>query len=203
MNSEDRSHFYFTSQSNSSAFGACFPLHVSSSIPAFEHGFHKESHRAEARNYQAFSIDNYSTESNQYILIVSAQKKKKGPSSASCPFFNASQLLPAVVNHPFEDSPMIAEYQNKFNSAIVETLLDMDARSQSSLEHLINVVGQNQYDRGVITTDPATSIIPNRSSSLLFTATSAGGANRCGISAAGRESRLQPCTAGKPPLCRT
>ena len=44
-NSEDRSHFYFTSQSNSSAFGACFPLHVSSSIPAFEHGFHKESHR--------------------------------------------------------------------------------------------------------------------------------------------------------------
>jgi hypothetical protein len=39
---------------------------------------------------------------------------------------------------------MIAEYQNKFNSAIVETLLDMDARSQSSLEHLINVVGQNQ-----------------------------------------------------------
>ena len=57
---------------------------------------------------------------------------------------------------------MIAEYQNKFNSAIVETLLDMDARSQSSLEHLINVVGQNQYDRGVITTDPATSIMPMR-----------------------------------------
>ena len=59
---------------------------------------------------------------------------------------------------------MIAEYQNKFNSAIVETLLDMDDMSQSSLEHLINVVGENQYDRGVITTDPATSIIPMRAS---------------------------------------
>ena len=57
---------------------------------------------------------------------------------------------------------MIAEYQNKFNSAIVETLLDMDAMSQASLEQLVNVAGQNQYDRKVITTDPATSIIPMR-----------------------------------------
>ena len=57
---------------------------------------------------------------------------------------------------------MIAEYQNKFNSAIVQTLLDMDAMSQASLEQLVNVAGQNQYDRKVITTDPATSIIPMR-----------------------------------------
>ena len=40
---------------------------------------------------------------------------------------------------------MIAEYQNKFNSAIVQTLLDMDAMSQASLEQLVNVAGQNQY----------------------------------------------------------
>ena len=57
---------------------------------------------------------------------------------------------------------MIAEYQNKFNSVIVQTLLDMDAMSQASLEQLVNVAGQNQYDRKVITTDPATSIIPMR-----------------------------------------
>jgi hypothetical protein len=56
MNSEDRSHFYFTSQSNSSAFGACFPLHVSSSIPAFEHGFHKESHRISTFQMQKHAI---------------------------------------------------------------------------------------------------------------------------------------------------
>ena len=141
-----------------------------------------------------------------------------------------------------------AAYQAKYNEkvehllkaahlripVIVQTLLDMDAMSQASLEQLVNVAGQNQYDRKVITTDPATSIIPmrvsiprrysratgkrytmfpafcfrtidtpNRSSSLLFTATSAGGSNRCGISAAGWESRLQRCTAGEPSLCGT
>ena len=87
------------------------------------------------------------------------RKVQAQPAALSSTHHNCYQQLRII---PFEDSPMIAEYQNKFNSAIVETLLDMDAMSQASLERLVNVTGQNQYDRRVITTDPATSVMPMR-----------------------------------------